>query len=203
MLPDEKRPEAEGAGEFLRQRVNDLDRLTSEVSSIFFGVNVSCAQCHDHPLVRDWKQDHFFGMKSFFGRTFENGGFLGEREFGVVKFKTTEGVERQARVDVPDRQGDRDAPPEGADRPTSRRRKKRLEEAKQERAPAAAAEVQRPRAAGRDVAGAGAARFLRPLHRQSPLASAVRLRAGDAARPDALGEPAEPSRTARLAGPRH
>jgi Protein of unknown function (DUF1549)/Protein of unknown function (DUF1553) len=96
MLPDETRPDLKGAGEFLRQRVTDLDKVTADVSSLFFGVNVSCARCHDHPLVMDWKQDHFFGMKSFFNRTFDNGGFLGEREYGVVKFKTVKGLDKQA-----------------------------------------------------------------------------------------------------------
>ncbi|MGH7173564.1 MAG: DUF1549 domain-containing protein [Gemmataceae bacterium] len=98
MLPDESDPKQKPAVEFLRQRVRDLDKLTAEVSSIFFGVNVSCARCHDHPLVADWKQDHFFGMKSFFSRTYESRGQLAERETGLVKFKTTKGVERQARL---------------------------------------------------------------------------------------------------------
>jgi hypothetical protein len=98
MLPDENDAKRKAANEFLRQRVRDLDKLTAEVSSIFFGVNISCARCHDHPLVADWKQDHFFGMKSFFSRTYESGGKLAERETGLVKFKTTKGVERQARL---------------------------------------------------------------------------------------------------------
>jgi hypothetical protein len=98
LLPDENDPKLKSAAEFLRQRVRDLDKLTAEVSAIFFGVNVSCARCHDHPLVADWKQDHFFGMKSFFSRTYESGGRLAERDTGLVKFKTTKGVERQARL---------------------------------------------------------------------------------------------------------
>jgi hypothetical protein len=61
-------------------------------------VNVSCAQCHDHPLVADWKQDHFYGMKSFFARSFDNGGFLAERELGVVKFQTTKGAGHDAKL---------------------------------------------------------------------------------------------------------
>ena len=65
MLPDQTDKAQKVAAEYLRQRVKDLDRLTADVSSTFFGVNISCAQCHDHPLVRDWKQDHFYGMKSF------------------------------------------------------------------------------------------------------------------------------------------
>ncbi len=104
MLPDQTDKVQQTAAEFLRQGIKDLDRLTADVSSIFFGVNISCAQCHDHPLVRDWKQDHFYGMKAFFGRTFVNGngngdgngGFLGEHAHGTIRFKTTDDVERQA-----------------------------------------------------------------------------------------------------------
>ena len=98
LLPDETDVKKKGAGEFLRARVSDLDRLTNDVSVLFFGVNVSCAQCHDHPLVNDWKQDHFYGMKSFFARTFDAGGTVAEREFAQVKFKPTKGPERQARM---------------------------------------------------------------------------------------------------------
>jgi hypothetical protein len=107
MLPNDATPTAiskrggggSGApGDFLRTRVTDLDKLTTEVSVIFFGVNVSCARCHDHPLVADWKQDHFFGMKSFLARTMDAGGFLAEREAGLVKFQTTKGENKQARM---------------------------------------------------------------------------------------------------------
>ena len=97
VTPDESDPKQKGAGDFLKQRIADIDRLTNEVSVTFFGVNVSCAQCHDHPLVNDWKQDHFFGMKSFFARTFDNGGFVAEHEFGTIKFKPNKGAEKQAK----------------------------------------------------------------------------------------------------------
>src|SRR5204862_8154405 len=78
--------------------MKDLDRLTNEVSVLFFGVNISCAQCHDHPLVHDWKQDHYYGMKSFFARTYEAGQFLAERDVGVVQFKTTKNVTKNASL---------------------------------------------------------------------------------------------------------
>lgn len=100
MLPDQGDKTRKDAAEYLRQRVTDSDRLTADVSSTFFGVNISCAQCHDHPLVKDWKQDHFYGMKAFLNRTFTNGNgngaFLAEHSYGTLRFKTTEGVERQA-----------------------------------------------------------------------------------------------------------
>src|SRR5262245_16339528 len=108
MLPAENAPSAMngrrgngGSGapaDFLRARIVDIDKLTTEVSVVFFGVNVSCARCHDHPLVQDWKQDHFFGMKSFLARTMDAGGFLAEREAGLVKFQTTKGENKQARM---------------------------------------------------------------------------------------------------------
>ncbi len=98
LLPVENDPKQKGTSSFLRQRVSDLDRLANDVSVLFFGVNVSCAQCHDHPKVDDWKQDHFFGMKAFFVRTYDAGGFVGEREFGLLKFKPLKGTEKPAKM---------------------------------------------------------------------------------------------------------
>jgi hypothetical protein len=98
MLPDPDDSTMKGAGEFLRARVSDTDRLTNDVSVAFFGVNVSCAQCHDHPLVRDWTQDHFYGMKAFLARTYDAGGAIAERPAGLVKFKPNKGPERTARM---------------------------------------------------------------------------------------------------------
>lgn len=95
------RPDSElrkGTDLFVRERAKDSDKLTNDVSVKFFGVNVSCAQCHDHPYVEDWTQDTYYGMKSFFNRTFENGGFVAEREYGLVNYKTVEGEERQPQL---------------------------------------------------------------------------------------------------------
>ncbi|MDB5311460.1 MAG: hypothetical protein JWO38_5662 [Gemmataceae bacterium] len=98
MLPDESDPKQKGAADFLRPRVTDADKLTNDVSVAFFGVNVSCAQCHDHPLVKDWTQDHFYGMKAFLARTYDAGGTLAERGFGIVRFKPNKGAEKAARM---------------------------------------------------------------------------------------------------------
>lgn len=87
-----------GVDHFLRQRVMDTDRMANDVSVRFFGVNISCAQCHDHPYVKSWTQDTYYGMKSFFSRTFDNGGFVGEREYGQISFKTAKSQERQAAL---------------------------------------------------------------------------------------------------------
>ncbi|MCC9606201.1 DUF1549 and DUF1553 domain-containing protein [Blastopirellula sp. JC732] len=98
MLGQADDPEQKGALQFVKARVGDTDRLTNDVSVTFFGVNVSCAQCHDHPDVYEWSQDRFYGMKSFFNRTFDNGGLLGEHEYGLVSYQTTEGEARKAQL---------------------------------------------------------------------------------------------------------
>ena len=90
--------DTKGVDQFLKTRIKDQDRLANDVSVRFFGVNISCAQCHDHPLVPSWKQDHYFGMKSFFSRTFENGDFLGERDYGQVSFKPKHGDTKRAAL---------------------------------------------------------------------------------------------------------
>lgn len=87
-----------GAGQFLKSRVSELDDLTNDTAILFFGVNISCAKCHDHPLVADWKQDHFYGMQAFFQRTYQTrkAKFVAERPFGEVKFATVGGESKTA-----------------------------------------------------------------------------------------------------------
>jgi hypothetical protein len=95
---DESDEYQKAALQFVKHRARNLDDLTNDTAILFFGVNVSCAKCHDHPLVEDWKQDHYFGMQSFFSRTFlTKKQDLGEKFYGEVKFTTTGGVEKQAK----------------------------------------------------------------------------------------------------------
>ncbi|MEY3172168.1 MAG: hypothetical protein RLZZ436_81 [Planctomycetota bacterium] len=87
-----------GAAQFLKSRVRELDDLTNDTAVLFFGVNISCAKCHDHPLVSDWKQDHYYGMQAFFQRTFSSKkNVLLENPLGSVRFKTTAGEDRDAK----------------------------------------------------------------------------------------------------------
>jgi hypothetical protein len=43
------------------------ERVTGLAAQLFLGVNLRCAQCHDHPFA-DWKQADFWGMAAFVGR---------------------------------------------------------------------------------------------------------------------------------------
>ena len=134
---------SKGAAGFYKQRIGDLDRLTNDVSVRFFGINVSCAQCHDHPEVSSWKQDHYYGMKSFFSRTFDNGGFVAEREYGFVKFKTTAGEEKHA--DLMFLSGEVIKEPEAPepDNKAKAAEKKRLEQFKKDKKPVPAPKFSR------------------------------------------------------------
>lgn len=44
---------------------NSADKVTDNVSRMFLGIQLQCAQCHNHPFT-DWKQDEYWGMASFF-----------------------------------------------------------------------------------------------------------------------------------------
>ncbi len=99
MLAREDDPNQKHALAFLKSRAANIDDLTNDTSKIFFGVSINCAKCHDHPLVLDWTQDHYFGMASFFNRTYlTKKNFLAERDDGVLKFRTTAGEEKQASL---------------------------------------------------------------------------------------------------------
>jgi hypothetical protein len=47
----------------------NANRLAGRVCRAFLGVRLDCAQCHDHPFERRWKQKTFQGLAAFFGQT--------------------------------------------------------------------------------------------------------------------------------------
>ncbi|MEZ6056231.1 MAG: DUF1553 domain-containing protein [Planctomycetaceae bacterium] len=97
ITPEYSLPDQKGSTAFIRERVRELDDLTNDTAVLFFGVNIGCAKCHDHPLVDDWHQKHYFGMSSFFKRTYiTKGQGIAEDFQGEVKFTTVGGEEKQA-----------------------------------------------------------------------------------------------------------
>jgi hypothetical protein len=49
---------ADGAG-------GDPNRMTNDVARLFLGRNLLCAQCHDHPSVKEYKQAEYMGLFAF------------------------------------------------------------------------------------------------------------------------------------------
>jgi hypothetical protein len=80
-----------GAAKFYLDRLADPNLLTRDISRMFLGRDIQCAQCHDHPLIDDYKQAHYYGLFAFLNRTtlFEDakqGPALAEKADGDVTF---------------------------------------------------------------------------------------------------------------------
>jgi hypothetical protein len=61
-----------GAVAFVAARVrgnNGAEAVTGAAARIFLGLQIQCAQCHDHPYDTRWKQEDFYGLVAFFART--------------------------------------------------------------------------------------------------------------------------------------
>jgi len=50
-------------------------KLASATSRIFLGLQLECAECHDHPFD-DWKQEEFWGYAAFFARLPKSDGMM-------------------------------------------------------------------------------------------------------------------------------
>lgn len=48
----------------------DYPGLTRDIGRLFLGMDVQCAQCHDHPQIDEYKQVDFQGLFAFVGQTF-------------------------------------------------------------------------------------------------------------------------------------
>ena len=53
---------------FLFERRDKHQEIAEAIAPAFFGIRVECAQCHDHPLVDEIKQSHYWGLTAFFNR---------------------------------------------------------------------------------------------------------------------------------------
>ena len=59
----------QGAFWFLYERNNDHQQIAEALAPIIYGTRVDCAQCHDHPLAREIKQGHYWGLVAAFNRS--------------------------------------------------------------------------------------------------------------------------------------
>src|SRR5581483_2495176 len=48
-------------------QMGNTEDVTSEITRIFMGVQISCANCHDHPTDR-WQREQFHELAAFFPR---------------------------------------------------------------------------------------------------------------------------------------
>jgi hypothetical protein len=103
----EKRP----AAKFYLDRNFDVDLVTRDVGRIFLGVDLECAQCHDHPSIDGYLQRHYYGISAFLKRSYvftdpkSKKKMLGEKAEGDVKFTSVftsvEGMTNPRLLDLP------------------------------------------------------------------------------------------------------
>lgn len=89
------------------QGVDAINDRTAESARIFLGIQIQCAQCHDHPFD-GWKQEQFHELASYFAR-------LGERPvFEMVNEKRqVTGIQLISKPFGEHRMPDRDNPRNG------------------------------------------------------------------------------------------
>ena len=51
---------------------NTVDKMTDVTTKVFLGVQLQCAERHNHPFT-DWKQTEYWGMADFFMKVQQTG----------------------------------------------------------------------------------------------------------------------------------
>lgn len=67
--PESAEGQAQAASKFLLNREAEPHAMTREVGRLMFGMDLQCAQCHDHPLISDYSQADYYGLYAFLQRT--------------------------------------------------------------------------------------------------------------------------------------
>jgi len=94
-------PQTRPAARFVLERDADPNVMTRDIGRLLLGKDLQCCQCHDHPLIDDYKQQHYYGLFAFYNRTVVIGGkqpdgtirpgsvaILGEKADGDVTFSS-------------------------------------------------------------------------------------------------------------------
>ena len=82
------------ASAFFLERGAEPNLMAREVGRMFFGMDLQCAQCHDHPLISDYHQSDYYGLVAFVSRTSvfrpnnKQPALLGESAHGLSQFKS-------------------------------------------------------------------------------------------------------------------
>jgi len=71
-----------------------VDKITDNVTRMFLGVQLQCAQCHNHPFT-DWKQTEYWAMAAFFVKTKLNGNPQQAAKKGII-LTVSEGPAKKA-----------------------------------------------------------------------------------------------------------
>ena len=82
------------AAKFLLEREAEPSSLTRDIGRVFFGKDLQCAQCHDHPRIDDYVQRDYYGIYAFVNRLSmfqpdkKKPAMLTEKADGAANFKS-------------------------------------------------------------------------------------------------------------------
>jgi hypothetical protein len=66
---DGAEPRTRPAAKFFLDRDAEPNLLTRDIGRLFLGMNLQCCQCHDHPRIEEYRQEHYYGLYAFVSRT--------------------------------------------------------------------------------------------------------------------------------------
>jgi len=81
LTADDVDPKLRPASKFFHDRECEPNVMTRDIGRLFFGMDMQCNQCHDHPIVDDYRIGDYYGLYAFVGRTY----LAGDRKKGSVK----------------------------------------------------------------------------------------------------------------------
>ncbi|MFO0822128.1 MAG: DUF1553 domain-containing protein [Gemmataceae bacterium] len=119
---DGAEPKSRAAAKFFLDREMEPNLVTRDLARIFLGRNLTCAQCHDHPSVNDYKQAEYYGIQAFVGRTFlfpnakDPAAVLAEKADGDVTFVSVFDKAKKQYTITPKMPGMKPAPEEKPDK---------------------------------------------------------------------------------------
>ena len=101
-----------GPARFLLDREANPHGVTRDIGRVYFGRDLQCAQCHDHPLIEDYYQSDYYGILAFVTRSHlftdkknDNQILLAEKAEGEAEFQSVfeEAAARHAVPKLPGR----------------------------------------------------------------------------------------------------
>ncbi len=87
-------PKRNGPAKFLLAREVEPNALTRDVSRMFLGRDLQCAQCHDHPRIDDYTMREYYGVNAFLNRSYlfrpdkKKPGVVAENPTGEADYKS-------------------------------------------------------------------------------------------------------------------
>lgn len=94
------KPENKGSSWFLYERKNDFQRIAEAVAPVVYGTKIDCAQCHDHPLAREIKQAHYWGLVTAFNRSKNVEGTFAVAESAIGGFNNFTNLKKESQPAV-------------------------------------------------------------------------------------------------------